>query len=202
MSEESSSPSVRLAFLTYVQSGDANTGRGAVLVTDDATRPLEFRCTTPIKPNALQRMLYGQTLRSYIAADLVGEPLLSAIQEKPYVVLVREPLFLTLRSKTNHRMVCLRRQGEQISAAIGERQSGSQEPSLLSCTSGRFQPLTVTGVAGHGGELETALEVLRPIFSETDLLEPFDRIAKVVAELERQENGGVEMPQAKVPPRA
>ena len=78
----------------------------------------------------------------------------------------------------------------------------AEEPSLFNCTSGRFQPLTVTGVAGHGGELETALEVLRPIFSETDLLEPFDRIAKVVAELERQESGGVEMPQAKVPPRA
>jgi hypothetical protein len=203
MPEESSAPSVRLAFLTYVQSGDSNTGRGAVLVTDDATRPLEFRCTTPIKPNALQRMLYGQTLRSYIAADLVGEPLLSAIQEKPYVVLVREPLFLTLRSKTNHRIVCLRRQGEQISAAIGERQTGSrEEPSLLSCASGRFQPLTVTGVPGHGGELETALEVLRPIFSETDLLEPFDRIAKVVAELERQESGGIEVPQPKASVRA
>lgn len=203
MAEDSSSQGVKLAFLTYVQSEDSSSGRGALLVTDDATRPLEFRCTTPIRPNHLQRMLYGQTLRSYIAADLVGEPLLGAIEEKPYVVLVREPLFLTLRSKTKLRMVCLRRQGEQISAVISEGQTGSRgEPSLLSCASGRFQPLTVTGVPGHAGELETALEVLRPIFSETDLLEPFDRIAKVVAELDRVEGGGAEAQRPKQPPKS
>jgi len=203
MPEDSSSQGVKLAFLTYVQAEDGNSGRGALLVTDDATRPLEFRCTTPIKPNPLQRMLYGQTLRSYIAADLVGEPLLGAIEEKPYVVLVREPMFLTLRSKTKFHMVCLRRQGEQISAVISDDQPRSkEEPSLLSCASGRFQPLTVTGVPGHAGELETALEVLRPIFSETDLLEPFDRIAKVVAELSRQEGGGAEPIKSKQPTKS
>jgi len=148
-------------------------------------------------------MLYGQTLRSYIASDLVGEPLLRAIEEKPYVVIVREPMFLTLRSKSNFRMVCLRRQGEQISAVISDDQTPSRdEPSLLNCTSGRFQPLTVTGVPGHAGELETALEVLRPIFSDTDLLEPFDRIAKVVAELNRQEGGSAEPPKAKQPTKS
>jgi len=200
MPEDSSSKDVKLAFLTFVQAEDGNSGRGALLVTDDATRPLEFRCTTPIKPNPLQRMLYGQTLRSYIASDLVGEPLLRAIEEKPFVVIVREPMFLALRSKANFRMVCLRRQGEQIAAVMGDDQTPSRgEPSLLSCASGRFQPLTVTGVAGHAGELETALEVLRPIFSDTDLLEPFDRIGKVVAELDRQESGNAEPPKAKQP---
>src|SRR5271156_3836994 len=169
MQAESSSGGVKLAFLTYVQVDGNGSGRGALLVTDDATRPLEFRCTSPIKPNPLQRMLYGQTLRSYIAADLVGEPLLSATQEKPYVVLVKEPLFLKLRSKIDVRMVCLRRQGEQISAVVSEEHGRSrEEPSLLSCASGRFQPLTVTGPAGHAGEFETSLEVLRFVFSDTD----------------------------------
>lgn len=178
MPENSPSQEVKLGFLTYVQAEDGNSGRGALLVTDEATRPLEFRCTTPIKPNPLQRMLYGQTLRSYIAADLVGEPLLKATEEKPFVVLVREPMFLTLRSKVNFRIACLRRQGEEISAVVSEDQTRSRvEPSLLNCASGRFQPLTVSGVPGHDGELQTALDVLRPIFSETDLLEPFDRIA-------------------------
>jgi len=191
VSEDSSPQDVRLAFLAYVQAPDSSSGRGALLVTDEATRPLEFRCTTPIKPNSLQRMLYGKTLRSYIAADLVGVPLLGAIQEKPSVVLVREPLFLKLRARVNFRMVCLRRQGEQISAAVDGGQSGSpDEPALLSCISGRFQPLTVTGPPDCNSELDAALEVLRPIFSEADLLEPFDRIEKVVAELDRQEVGG------------
>jgi len=203
MPENLSSEAVKLAFLTYVQAEDSDSGRGALLVTDEATRPLEFRCTTPIKPNPLQRMLYGQTLRSYIAADLVGEPLLGATEEKPFVVLVREPLFLALRPKIRFRMACLRRQGEQINAAISDdRPRTREEPSLLTCDSGRFQPLTVTGVPGHDGELQSSLDVLRPIFSQTDLLEPFDRIAKVVAELNRQESGGAEPTKPKQPPKS
>jgi len=187
-----------LAFLTYVQGQANGVGRGALLVTDEATRPLEFRCTTPIQPNPLQRMLYGQTLRSYVAVDLVGAPLLGAVQEKPSLILVTEPLFLKLRPKTDACMVCLRRQGEQISAVIGE--DGGQvggEPALLNCASGRFQPLTVTGPPDRAGELEAAMEILRPVFSSTDLLEPFDRVEKVVAELDRQEGGGAEKPKPK-----
>ena len=85
---EDSPQAVKLGFLSYVQASGSNAGRGALLVTDDGTRPVEFRCTSPIKPNPLQRMLYGDTLRSYITVDLVGEPLLSAVQEKPVILLV------------------------------------------------------------------------------------------------------------------
>lgn len=195
---ESSPQGVKLGFLTYVQPTGSSYGRGALLVTDDGTRPLEFRCTSSIKPNPLQRMLYGQTLRSYITVELVGEPLLSASQEKPLVLLVREPLFLSLRPKIKVNMVCLRRQGEQISALIDEQESrNAEQPSILNCASGRFQPLTVTAAPDHNGELESALEILRPIFSGIDLLEPFDRIEKVVAELDRQENGATEKPTSK-----
>lgn len=202
MPEDSSSRGVRLGFLVYVQGQDNSSGRGALLVTDEATRPLEFRCTTPIKPNSLQRMLYGQTLRSYIAADLVGVPLLGATQEKPSVVLVREPLFLKLRSKANVCMVCLRRQGEQMSVVVGEDQSRTrEEPAILNCASGRFQPLTVTAPPDQASELDTALDILRPIFSDADLLEPFDRIEKVLAELDRQETGGPETPKPSSPLR-
>jgi len=187
---EDSPQAVKLGFLSYVQASGSNAGRGALLVTDDGTRPVEFRCTSPIKPNPLQRMLYGDTLRSYITVDLVGEPLLSAVQEKPVILLVREPLFLKLRPKIKVDMVCLRRQGEQITALVNESDSrNTPEPSILDCASGRFQPLTVTTTPGHNGELQSSLEILRPIFSGIDLLEPFDRIEKVVAELERQENG-------------
>lgn len=198
MQQDSSAPGVKLGFLSYVQGKDNGSGRGALLVTDDATRPLEFRCTTPIKPNTLQRMLYGQTLRSYIAAELVGEPLLRAMQEKPLVLLVREPLFLKLRPKIDVNLVCIRRQGEQISDALSNGHSDpGEEPRILNCATGRFQPLTVTSADEHPAELDSALDVLRPIFSTSDLLEPFDRIEKVVAELDRQEDTTVEKPKSK-----
>jgi len=193
MATETTTRGPRFAFLSYVQGQGSGPGRGALLVTDEATRPLEFRCTTPIQPNALQRMLYGETLRSYIAADLVGEPLLKAVQEKPSVVVVTESLFLKVRGKVDVPMVCLRRQGEQISAVVGAgHQDGRESASLLSCASGRFQPLVVSGPPDRADEVEAALELLRPVFSTTDLLEPFERIEKVVAELDRQDLGSTD----------
>lgn len=193
MPTSASSQEVRLAFLSYVEAQGAASGRGALLVTDDATRPVEFRCTTSIQPNTLQRVLYGDTLRSYIAADLVGKPLLDAIQEKPSVILVREPLFLTLQRRVDGRIICVRRQGEQLSAAVDNGNSHG-EPTLLTCSSGRFQALTVVSAPECAADLDAALEVLRPIFSVADLLEPFERIEKVVAELNRQEDRGGDRP--------
>lgn len=191
MAPETPPTVARIGFLAYVQDPGNGAGRGAILVTDEGTKPLEFRCTTPIRPNPLQRMLYGDTLRSYIAADLVGEPLLEAVQEKPSIVLVREPLFLKLHLKGDAEIVCVRRQGAKISEAITEDNGQSRsEPALLNCSTGRFQPLTVTGRSEQSNGFEEALEVLRRVFSNTDLLEPFDRIEKVVAELDRQESAG------------
>ena len=48
--------------------------RGGILITDAHGKPLEFRCTSPIRPNAVQRTLYGSTLMPHIAVELVHCP--------------------------------------------------------------------------------------------------------------------------------
>ena len=44
---------IRLGFMTAVEIGDRNFV-GGLLVTDRFGRPLEFQCTTPVKPNRTQ----------------------------------------------------------------------------------------------------------------------------------------------------
>ncbi len=179
---------LRLAFLSYVETEKGLTGRGAVLVTDHVTKPLEFRCTSPIKPNPVQRMLYGETLRSYIAIDLVGHPLIDAIQEKPQVVIVQDISFLDLRPKIPYYLVCLSKQGEQFTApSTNHPKQEAADPGLLVCDSGKFQPLTSITHWKHSGELPAILDDLRPVFAAVDLLEPFTRIEKAVAEVDRQQ---------------
>ena len=39
---------------------------GGMLVTNQLGRPLEFQCTTPLKPNRTQVILYGPTLAPFI----------------------------------------------------------------------------------------------------------------------------------------
>ena len=71
-----------LRYLAYIILADVEDGvlRGGILVTDAHGKPVEFRCTSPIRPNAVQRTLYGGTLMPHIAVELVGVPLVHAVQ--------------------------------------------------------------------------------------------------------------------------
>lgn len=75
-----------IGFLTVEPTSD-NTGLiGAVLITDERGYPLEFRCTTPVRPTAIQRTLYGALLKPYVSVELCGRRLLAEIQRKPMLV--------------------------------------------------------------------------------------------------------------------
>src|SRR6266446_2547204 len=101
----------KIAFLGYMELDSGASYRGAILVADDWGKPLEFRCTAPVKPNAVQRTLYGKTLMPHISVELIGVPLLHAVQGKPDGIVIQDSLFFDLRHKTETPVVRLRRQG-------------------------------------------------------------------------------------------
>jgi len=82
-------------FLTLHESADAGF-RGSVLITDFKGIPLEFRCTHPLTPDAVQRSLYGEALLAYLGVEICGKPLLRAVQTKPSILFVDKPFLLTL----------------------------------------------------------------------------------------------------------
>ena len=49
---------LRLGFLTAIEVPDKGL-TGGLLVTNHYGRPLEFQCTTPVRANATQEILYG-----------------------------------------------------------------------------------------------------------------------------------------------
>jgi hypothetical protein len=73
VAQTTSEEALRLGFLTIVQ--ETNGYLGGYLVTNSWGRPLEFRLSSPVRPNRLQQILYGGTLRSYVCADLIGKTL-------------------------------------------------------------------------------------------------------------------------------
>ena len=88
-----------VAFLDIAPFEDGEAIRGGCLLTDAQTRPLEFRESGLIKPTPLQRVLYGKTLHEYILTELVGIPLLQALETQPDMVLVRDAVFLDLKAR-------------------------------------------------------------------------------------------------------
>jgi len=89
---------LRLGFLTAVEIGESSFV-GGLLVTDRFGRPLEFQCTTPVKPNRTQELLYGPTLVPFILGELLGKALMDRISVKPSLLLTSRQEMLTLRTK-------------------------------------------------------------------------------------------------------
>ena len=70
---------------------------GGLLITNRIGRPLEFQCTTPVRPNRTQELLYGPTLEQFVFAEVIGKTLVDRAAVKPDVLLIDQPSFLTVR---------------------------------------------------------------------------------------------------------
>ena len=71
---------------------------GGLLVTNRLGRPLEFQCTTPVRPNRTQEILYGPTLESFVFSELIGKTLHDRLNCPPDVIFVNQLALMELRS--------------------------------------------------------------------------------------------------------
>ena len=101
-----------IAFMDLASFNDGAAYRGGCLVTDANTQPVEFRVSGAIRPTKLQKMLYGESLHSYICNDLVGLPIIQTLEVKPLVLLVRDAEFLKLRPLVDIPVLCVKSSGK------------------------------------------------------------------------------------------
>lgn len=153
--------------IEYFQDGAIR--RGAILVTDTETKPLEFRYTAPVCPENFQAILYGELLDEHIAVELIGLTLLKAIDNKPDLVLVCNELLLGVSSKQDIPTLGISRTDETwtkrgIKAQGLERSYPDQSPT------------TVYILEGFVDDLKSIAEQLQVIFAQRDLMEPFERL--------------------------
>ena len=116
MSENGNNNRLRLGFLAAVEL--KNRGYvGGLLTTNHHGRPLEFQCTTPVKPNPTQEILYGPTLKPWLLGELLGQTLVKRSQVKPKLIIVQRQDMLELRNHIAIPVVrCL--QSEEETASI------------------------------------------------------------------------------------
>lgn len=154
----------RLGFLTAVEDDERGVV-GGLLVTNKFGRPLEFQCTTPVKPNRTQQILYGHTLRPYLLTEVVGKTLLDKIGVKPHLVLVEAEDLLELR--------------QFVPMPVASLSTASSNSELQRFTLGR------QNLEFHA-EFPEDCELVRKGSGEVpdtaDLKEPFDRIREALAE--------------------
>ena len=185
-----------ILFLDVARLDDERVLRGGALVTDATTEPLEFRCTTPVRPTRLQRILWGARLEEHIAANLLGMPLLRSLKQPFGLIVVREAEFLELRDSVETPIIRAIKHAEvdfevheastqddlvQAQPGAGNGETASDGPvALLDSITGRFEPIVLVCHSAHPDDLNPARQVLAPVFQSRDVLEPFGRIQAAI----------------------
>lgn len=178
---------LRLMFLASQDFEKAEAVRGAMLVTDDQTKPLEFRCTSPIRPTRLQKILYGKLLHPHMLIELIAIPLLRSATEQPDIILVRDKDLLNLQDQdtVNAPVVWIGVNEEDIGADEG----GTDDSPLITSETGKFEPIVIRGAPGKVEEVRTAKQLLTQVFARHNLLEPFERIRNALEQVHNEQAG-------------
>lgn len=156
-----------IAFLSFREFDDGEAYRGAILITDEWSKPLEFRCTAPVRPTQLQRTLYGKSLLPHILTELIGAPLISSSREKPQIILITDEAYFDVRHKTSSLVIRVTKTNNSKSKGL-----------LLQSASGKFDQLEVQAHVKFAADLDATGDRLRDLFAQWDLAEPFLRMGE------------------------
>ncbi len=193
MAARGSKTGATLGFLTIVE--DSQYGAfGGFLVLNAAGRPLEFHCTTPVKPNRAQEILYGPTLRPYLYGEQIGTALVAKAATGLDLLCVDLPEVLTIRPHVQLATVLVGPGATMEEEAMEE----DDPPATLRIDAahgtvhGQAQRRQWFDAGRHrlavhhefAEDRELAAARLAPL-TDFDLTEPFSRIREAIEEAQR-----------------
>jgi hypothetical protein len=170
MSGATKTDQLRLGFLETLEV-EGRGHVGGLLITNQHGRPLEFQCTTPVKPNRTQEILYGDTLRPWLLGELIGGTLLERVSIKPDVVITSDENLLELRNHTS------------IPVAFAEEQKKStSKPEVGQPAAFRFGTQNLRFHDAHPKDADILSKQKHLIPDQADLQEPLERVREALAE--------------------
>jgi len=136
---------------------------GAALIADYRARPLEFSYVSPVRPTALQRILYGKTLNEHVLIDVIVKKLMESNGRDPDVVFVNTRELLGMRRIVQVPVAFL--------SGVAET---PRKPAMLS---------TLTYDTGdHKDDEEVVAQIVGHLEPLIDMIEPFHRIQEALKE--------------------
>jgi len=163
-----------LGFLTVTEHAELGLF-GGYLVLNAAGRPLEFHCTSPVKPNRAQEILYGPTLRPYLFGEQIGQTLIAKAKNEVALVCTDLAACLAAREFIERPLLVVFAK-ESASAAESEFAVGSR------FSFGRNEVATA---AKFEADQQAVQELSAQLSDGIDLLEPFARIREALEEAQK-----------------
>ncbi len=169
----------KIAFLSTVEIPERGFV-GGMLITNHLGRPLEFQCTTPVKPNRTQEILYGPTLRPFILTELIGKALLDRTAIKPDLVLVEDGDLLDLRLHVSVAVAqCPLPSALRLSDNRDTQHSTQSSPTG---TTAKLGQQTLNVHPSHSTDVHAIAKLKDDVPQTADLCEPFERVREALNE--------------------
>ncbi len=189
MEANPSKPLSAFGFLTVLD--DASHGYfGGYLVLSEFGRPLEFHCSTPVRPNQAQKILYGATLRSYVLGELIGQALLAKGQLPVHFVITDLAEMMSLSLIRPESLVCIEKIPDGITQESTLEGSSEHAPGEIAKPSYdgpelRLGERRLWGTSTCDWQPDDLRNSLSSLVTHVDLFEPFERIREAIQEAQR-----------------
>lgn len=167
----------RIGYIACVETG----GRyiGALMVTDGAGIPLEFKYTEPIKPTRIQAILYGGALERYIKLEVIRRKLVKALQNRPDVIFVDNADLSLLGPSEGIPVVALQRARIPPIGGAGEIKK-PKENELIAQTQDGSDPLRLIFAGVEQDAIDRVGTLVIEAGRAADLAEPLERLEKAI----------------------
>ncbi|NPA13074.1 MAG: hypothetical protein GXO45_03705 [Aquificae bacterium] len=161
---------MNLAFINFVSENSIH--KAGILITDEKTRPLEFRITSDMDMDKLQEILYGETLEDVVYKEKFALQLLNSVEEDYGLVLTKHKNLLQLRKEIDKPVVHI----QPYEAFMPTNKLNRKIISIYK----KLPPLYITISEEDENQAVSIYKFLQDVYSRHDLMEPFNRIEKAI----------------------
>ncbi len=161
---------MNIAYLYYTE--ENADFRGGVLLTDEKTKPIEFRITTEVSLDELQKIIYGDSLKEVLFKEKFGIDLLNALKEKYDIVLTKDKDLLTIRKSIDAPVIFVRK----FDPFMAKDKYSHKIINIYN----KFDPLMITISKEDEKKLISISKALNEIYKNFNIMEPFQRIENAI----------------------
>ncbi|WP_028951133.1 hypothetical protein [Sulfurihydrogenibium subterraneum] len=158
-------------YIDYLET-ESNSLRFGVLLVDKKLKPVEFRITSKIVLEDIQKILYGETIKETLFVEKVGIDLLNSIESSYNYIFCKERTLLLLGNFFPKPIFYLEK--------FDEFKPRDRYSVKLVSSTGKFDSISLKYLPKDEENISPITKELLEIFKYADIMEPFKRIEKAI----------------------
>ena len=153
---------------------------GGIMVTDSKGLPIEFKYSEPIKPNKIQKVIYGKVLNNYLKEELITNNLIKETNSTPSLIIINEPSFIKGKEKiVKFPAICVQKTNLPQMKTPGEIQR-IKDVEIVFQPFQELNPLRIIFGSPDPDFQERMMFIIKEVSRNMDIYEPVDRIEKAI----------------------